>query len=72
MVNREVRKEAIPTTSFKSRIAKNLGLSKPPTGTTIPLQKAPGERTVDLMKSNVGISSLSVLGDRNELIGFTE
>lgn len=72
MVSREVRREVVPPASVKSRIAKNLGLSKPPTGTTIPLQKVPTDKGVDTARSNIGITQLSVMGDKNELIGFCE
>ncbi|XP_062594501.1 PHD and RING finger domain-containing protein 1-like isoform X2 [Saccostrea cucullata] len=61
---RRVLPEA-PVTTVKSRIAKSLGLSKPPTGRTIPLQKRPRERAEDY-----GPAPLHILGAPNDLIYF--
>lgn len=70
---KRVKKErAVPVVSVKSRLAKSLGLSKPPTGRTIPLQKTTGEKSTDVKRSDLGVAPLSILGHRDELIAFQE
>lgn len=58
--------------TIKGRIAERLGLSKPPPGRTIPMQRRPGERAVDVRRGDSGTTPLSILGDRDELIEFQE
>ncbi|XP_033752451.1 histone acetyltransferase KAT6A-like isoform X2 [Pecten maximus] len=62
----------IPTTTVKARIARNLGLSKPPVGRTIPLQKASGEKTTEIKKHDSGIAPLSILGHKDDLYSFQD
>ncbi|KAK3597616.1 hypothetical protein CHS0354_030166 [Potamilus streckersoni] len=53
--------------TVKGRIAGALGLSKPPPGRMIPLQKLPGDKSLDMRRSEVGITSLSIFGSRDQL-----
>ncbi|KAJ8298593.1 hypothetical protein KUTeg_022653 [Tegillarca granosa] len=72
-VKKVVKKEkAVPVVSVKSRLAKSLGLSKPPTGRTIPLQKTPGEKSTDVKRTDFGVTPLSILGHKDELIAFQD
>ncbi|XP_076311964.1 uncharacterized protein LOC143225807 isoform X2 [Tachypleus tridentatus] len=58
---------AAPVT-VKKRIAEKLGLMKPPIGQTLPVIKRPGpSRTIHSIRSDIGISALSLFGDRDEL-----
>lgn len=69
-LKRVVRRRAVagtPVTTVKSRIAKSLGLSKPPTGRSIPLQKRPRDRTEEF-----GPAPLSIMGTPNDLFYFQE
>ncbi|KAK7490763.1 hypothetical protein BaRGS_00017992, partial [Batillaria attramentaria] len=58
--------------TIKGRIAQRLGLSKPPPGRTIPLQRRPGDRPLDPRRGDSGTTSLSIMGDRDELIAFQD
>lgn len=58
--------------TIKGRIAERLGLSKPPPGRTIPLQRKPAERVVDLKRGDLAVTPLSILGNRDELIAFQD
>jgi hypothetical protein len=59
--------------TIKGRIAERLGLSKPPAGRTIPMQRKPTEgRSVDLKKGDYTTNPLSILGRNDELIDFHE
>ena len=64
----------LPTGTVKSRIAKSLGLSRPPVGRTIPLQKAPqGKDPADRSKNtDPGMTQFSVLGHKDDLYAFQE
>jgi len=62
----------IPPSTVKARIAKNLGLSCPPVGRTIPLQKSSGEKTVEQRKFDSSIAPLSILGHKDDLYSFQE
>ncbi|XP_022256711.1 uncharacterized protein LOC106472430 [Limulus polyphemus] len=58
---------AAPLT-VKKRIAEKLGLMKPPVGQTLPVIKRQGpSRTIHSIRSDIGISALSLFGDRDEL-----
>ncbi|XP_069132636.1 PHD and RING finger domain-containing protein 1-like [Argopecten irradians] len=65
-------KMEIPSSTVKARIARNLGLSSPPVGRTIPLQKASGEKTTELKKHDSGIAPLSILGHKDDLYSFQD
>lgn len=58
--------------TIKGRIAQRLGLSKPPPGRTIPLQRRPTDRPTDLRRGDTSFTSLSIMGDRDELIAFQD
>lgn len=57
-----------PVTTVKSRLAGRMGLSLPPTGQSIPLQKLPFGKALDAQRAEIGITQLSMLGNRNELV----
>ncbi|XP_052270447.1 protein SCAF11-like [Dreissena polymorpha] len=59
-------------TTVKSRIAGALGLSEPPTGRTIPMQKMKLEKSIDGKRADIGASSLSIFGHREELLHFED
>ncbi|BFZ04988.1 hypothetical protein BsWGS_08027 [Bradybaena similaris] len=63
-------------TSVKGRIADKLGLSKPPAGRSIPMQKLPpsGTRQEGPARSaaDYGSSALSILGSKDELYLFAD
>ncbi|XP_064601860.1 uncharacterized protein LOC135467881 [Liolophura sinensis] len=61
-----------PSVTPKARIAGRLGLSKPPVGRTIPLQKMTQEKSMEGQRAAVGISSLSILGCKDELLSFQD
>lgn len=58
--------------TIKGRIAERLGLSKPPPGRTIPLQRRPADRGMEVRRGDSFSAGLSILGDRDELIQFHE
>lgn len=58
--------------TIKGRIAERLGLSKPPPGRTIPLQRRAGDRALERRYGDNGITTLSILGEGDELIEFRE
>ena len=60
-----------PYTTPKSRIASTLGLSRPPQGRTIPVQKQKAEKSVEMKRVDIG-ASLSIFGSKNELPMFHE
>ena len=53
--------------TVKTRIAERLGLSKPPIGLSIPLQKLPMGKTIDMQRAEIGVSSFSILGHKDDL-----
>ncbi|XP_060068757.1 uncharacterized protein LOC132548874 [Ylistrum balloti] len=65
-------KMEIPSSTVKARIARNLGLSNPPVGRTIPLQKMSGEKTTENKKVDSGIAPLSILGHKDDLYSFQD
>ena len=58
--------------TVKSRIAGALGITSPPPGRTIPLQKSKTEKTLDMKRDDIGASSLSIFGSRDTLMHFEE
>ena len=60
-------KQTVPVTTVKSRIAGALGLETPPAGRTIPTQRSKLDKPVDS-----GSASLSIFGNKEELIHFDE
>jgi len=56
-----------PVTTVKSRIAGALGLTSPPKGCTIPMQKLKTDKSTEF-----GASTLSIFGNRDELHHFEE
>lgn len=62
-------------TSVKGRIADKLGLSKPPVGRSIPLQKLPAgakQEGAGRVSSEYGASAFSILGSKDDLYLFAE
>ncbi|KAK3103004.1 hypothetical protein FSP39_015697 [Pinctada imbricata] len=61
-----------PTTTVKGRIARSLGLSNPPAGRTIPLQKTQRDRRDDIPRAEYRPGQLSILGSRDDLYFFND
>lgn len=59
-------------TTVKTRIAGALGLTNPPPGRTIPLQKLKQEKSLDMRRTDIGAASLSIFGSRDEINFFEE
>lgn len=59
-------------TTVKTRIAGALGLSQPPAGRKIPMQKMKMEKSIDGKRADIGASSLSIFGHKEELLHFEE
>ncbi|CAL1548898.1 unnamed protein product, partial [Lymnaea stagnalis] len=66
----------VSSTSVKARIADKLGLSKPPVGRSIPLQKLPTnarqEGGAGRASTEYGAASFSILGSKDELYLFAD
>ncbi|XP_059145558.1 PHD and RING finger domain-containing protein 1-like isoform X1 [Physella acuta] len=62
-------------TSVKGRIADKLGLSKPPVGRSIPLQKVPAgtkQEGAGRVSTEYGASAFSILGSKDDLYLFAD
>ncbi|KAL4224737.1 PHD and RING finger domain-containing protein 1 [Mactra antiquata] len=71
-VKRLARTAKPPTvTTVKSRIAGALGISSPPPGCTIPVQKKT-DKSTDLRRPDLSGTSFSIFGDKEELNFFEE
>ncbi|KAK6183923.1 hypothetical protein SNE40_006491 [Patella caerulea] len=68
----DLKRFTTTSASVKGRIAQTLGLSKPPVGRTIPLQKKTGDKSFDEKRPETGASNLSILGHKDDLIGFQD
>ncbi|KFW12618.1 PHD and RING finger domain-containing protein 1, partial [Eurypyga helias] len=55
------------SSTARSRIAKALGIGKPAYGGLLPSMHKPSEPSLDMMRADIGVASLSVLGDPHEL-----
>ncbi|XP_067655244.1 PHD and RING finger domain-containing protein 1-like [Haliotis asinina] len=64
------RTAAPASTTVKSRIAGRLGLSKPPSGLSIPMQKLPMEKTLAQHQAESG--GFSILGHKDDLDHFQD
>ncbi|XP_010157879.1 PREDICTED: PHD and RING finger domain-containing protein 1, partial [Eurypyga helias] len=60
-------KKAKKSSTARSRIAKALGIGKPAYGGLLPSMHKPSEPSLDMMRADIGVASLSVLGDPHEL-----
>jgi hypothetical protein len=56
----------------KTRIAGALGIINPPPGRTIPIQKTKQEKTLDMQRTDIGASSLSIFGHRDQINFYEE
>ncbi|XP_053384018.1 PHD and RING finger domain-containing protein 1-like [Mercenaria mercenaria] len=54
-------------TTVKTRIAGALGLTNPPKGRTIPMQKLKQEKSIDMKRADIGAASLSIFGHRDQI-----
>lgn len=59
-------------TNSRGRIARNLGIKKPKSGSIIPSVYRPSEYSLGSMRAEIGAASLSVYGDPFDLDPFDD
>ena len=64
------RTKSLTPRSTKSRLADKLGMKKPPLGRSIPTIKESVAKGMEAQRSDIGVSSLSIMGSRDDLNPF--